>query len=97
PDSPLFPYTTLFRSRPSFTSTSRADLSRHTLSLTVSPGDARPMRLDSWPERTMASPLTSVITSPAFRPAFAAGLSDATRATRARSEEHTSELQSRVD
>ena len=42
-----------------------------------------PIRLDSAPERTTGSPLTSVITSPDFRPAAAAALSGATLETSA--------------
>ena len=62
---------------------SMAFWSRHTVSLTFSPGADMPITLDSAPERCSASPLTWVMTSPGFRPAAAAALPGATCATSA--------------
>ena len=62
---------------------SRDARSRHTFSLTRSPGADMPMMLDSAPDRTIVSPLTCVITSPDFKPAAAAALFGETLATSA--------------
>src|SRR3712207_8166386 len=78
PRSTLFPYTTLFRSRPR----TRSPIVLRRIS-SVPPADFRPGRKDVWYANGL-SPLSSSASGPT------------TSATRShRSEEHTSELQSR--
>src|SRR5207249_5661988 len=89
PRSTLFPYTTLFRSRGSAASGPTADAS-------MPSRDSREARLHHAGARQQRSPPPSA----ARLPTVAATASFALRmqaSTRARSEEHTSELQSRFD
>src|SRR5690349_24240252 len=78
PRSTLFPYTTLFRSRPVQAARAECDLERAT-------------RVIAWPHQQATPPLAPRKRSPCQR------RQDPGTENRGRSEEHTSELQSRRD
>ncbi len=93
--SPPLATSTLSVLAPSVATTLSSFLSRHTSSVTLSPGRARPTRDDSMPGSSIASPLTLVITSPDFRPALAAALLGATVDTSAPSGRSSPKLSAR--